>query len=164
MARRTLSTKAKVITGLIYALAAILLVVVVYTNLHPTGIPHSESPEETTTVSVDDLPYNKDGSDKYANIEPAYKIEEVSIKKDAYGTWNAYVNGQKAANYTGVAKNEYGWFFIRDGEVDFNYNGIAGNEKGNWYIRNGKLDFKYTGTFTVNSTTYKIVEGQVVEE
>lgn len=167
--KRAMSTTAKVITGLIYLLAIGLLIGVIYMNLH-TG---SDTEEATTayqgstnaaTVSTTaDLPYNAAASDKYANLEPVYKVGEVSIEKDGFDIWSAFVDGRKVSNYTGVAKNANGWFFVRDGEVDFHYNGIAGNELGNWYVKKGKVDFSYTGTYTVNNTNYKIVEGQVIE-
>ena len=166
-----MSTKAKVITGLIYFLAAALLVGVIYLNMHPdfSFRPAKESETTTSTTvqeSTTEPPYNIDGSDKYASIEPIYKTSEVVIEKDGLGKWSAFVNGKKAEDYTGVAKNSMGWWFVRDGEVDFLYNGIAGNESGNWYIVNGKVDFSYTGSYTTpgSHTAYRIVEGQVVEE
>ena len=165
-----MSNKAKIITGLIYALAVALLIAVIYTNLHP-GDVDTPSATTVTTVSVTeaeqdttaDLPYNPVASDKYANLEPIYKIEQISLDKDGNNVWSAFVDGKKATDYTGVAKGVNGWYFVRDGEVDFHYNGIAGNERGNWYIRDGKVDFTYTGTYNVNGTNYKVVEGQVIE-
>ena len=167
-----MSTKAKVITGLIYATAAILLIAVVYLNLHPDFSFRKESAEETTTVpaavteTTTEPPYNINGSDKYADIEPIYKVSEVSVEKDGHDVWSAFVDGKKAEDYTGVAKNDHGWWFVRDGEVDYLYNGIAGNEYGNWYIVKGKVDFSYTGTYTTpgSHTAYRVVEGQVVED
>ena len=163
-----MSNKAKIITGLIYALAVALLIAVIYTNLHPgdvdnAGTTATTASTQSTQASTADLPYNAAASDKYANVEPVYKIEDVSLDKDGNNVWSAFVDGKKATDYIGVAKGEYGWFFVRDGEVDFHYNGIAGNERGNWYIRDGKVDFTYTGTYNVNGTNYKVVEGQVIE-
>lgn len=165
--KRRMSTAAKVITGLIYLLAIALLIGVIYLNLHTESTDQMGKEEgnvtETTVSTTVNLPYNASASDKYAGIEPVYSIRDVSIEKDGNDIWSAFVDGKKATDYTGVASNEYGWFFVRDGEVDFHYNGIAGNEQGNWYVKSGKVDFSYTGTFQVNSTTYRIVEGQVIE-
>ncbi|MBR5753354.1 MAG: hypothetical protein IKX83_02590 [Clostridia bacterium] len=166
-----MSNKAKIITGLIYALAVALLIAVVYSNLHPAEEKPASKPSVTRStqapISFDttsgDLPYNPVASDKYANVEPVYKIEEVSLDKDGNNVWSAFVDGKKATDYIGVARGEYGWFFVRDGEVDFHYNGIAGNERGNWYIKDGKVDFSFTGTYNLNGTKYKVVEGQVIE-
>ena len=161
-----MSTKAKIITGLIYLLAAALLVAVVYVNLHEVETPDAptvvDMGSDATVTTTADLPYNAAASDKYADLEPLYTVEEVRLNKDNSGVWSAFVDGKKVTDYTGVAKSDYGWFFVRDGEVDFHYNGIAGNERGNWFIKNGKVDFEHTGTFTVNGNTYKVVEGQVM--
>lgn len=169
-----MSTKAKIITALIYLLAAGLLVTVIYMNTHEGSLPGDSSDVKTTAVASDngadatteavDLPYNPAASDKYANIEPEYKVEDITVEKDGNDVWSAFVDGRKVTDYIGVARSQYGWYFVRDGEVDFHYNGIAGNEKGNWYVEKGKVNFKYTGTFTVNGTTYKVVEGQVIDD
>ena len=47
--------------------------------------------------------------------------------------------------YTGLAKNENGWWYLENGKVRFDYNGVAQNENGFWYVSSGKIDFKYTG-------------------
>lgn len=161
--KRKMSAPAKVVTALIYLLAIALLVTVIYMNTTPKTDDSAE-PETSTTVYAatgDELPYNRTGSDKYANVEPAYPVSQVSLIKEADGTY-AYVNGSKVENYFGVAKGEGGWYFVRDGVVDTNYNGIAGNELGNWYITDGKVDFSFSGSFTVNNTTYTIENGKVV--
>ncbi len=154
MSNRTLSTKAKVITGIIYALAAIMLVTVIYMNVNSNKEDDSTNTTITTTTAVET------NSDKYANIEPAYAYSEVLLQETTAGSISAYVNDVKAEDYTGVAQADDGWYFVREGDVDYSYNGIAGNELGNWYIVNGKVDFDYTGTFTVNGTTYNIEQGK----
>ena len=167
-----MSTKAKIITALIYLLAAGLLVTVIYMNTHEGDVPEGGNNPTTSAVASGnvatteevDLPYNPAASDKYANIEPEYKVEDITVEKDGNDVWSAFVDGRKVTDYIGVARSQYGWYFVRDGEVDFHYNGIAGNEKGNWYVEKGKVNFKYTGTFTVNGTTYKVVEGQVIDD
>ncbi|MBQ8063200.1 MAG: hypothetical protein IJ720_00965 [Clostridia bacterium] len=168
--RPKLSTKAKVITALIYILALALLVAVIYLNLNPSGKDPMDLLEDTlhqdkTVSTTVEVPYNAEGSDKYANIEPIYSISDITLREGADGSLTAYKDGVVADSYTGVAKKEEGvWYFVRDGKVDSNYNGIAANEKGNWYIADGKVDFTYTGTFQVNNDEYNIVGGKVVEE
>lgn len=41
------------------------------------------------------------------------------------------------------------------------FNGIASNENGRWYIRNGKVDFSYNGYVTQNGVRYHVVNGKV---
>lgn len=48
--------------------------------------------------------------------------------------------GRELVEYNGV------WWYIGDGRrVDFSYSGIAYNEAGAWYVRNGQVDFSYNG-------------------
>ena len=165
--KRKLSTKGKVITTLIYALAIAMVIAVIYVNQHPEAtekvVPDVLS-NTTTTAEFDksDLPYNSEGSDKYANIEPAYKFGDVELRKEGDKTV-AYVNNLKAENYTGVCTDGTDWWLVRDGEVDTYYNGIAGNELGNWYVKDGKVDFGFSGNFSVNSMSYTVEQGKVTE-
>ena len=166
--KRPLSTKGKVLTGIIYALAILMVVLVLYMNSHPEVkekvVPNVLS-ETTTTAEFDksDLPYNAEGSDKYAGIEPAYKFGDITLQKEGDTTF-AYLNGKKALDYTGVCTDGTDWWFVRDGEVDTYYNGIAGNELGDWFIKDGKVDFTYSGGFTCNSNVYTVDKGKAVKQ
>lgn len=118
-----------------------------------------------TTTNADGLPYDKYGSDLYAEWNGRYPSAEVIVKKDDKGAWCAYVNDKKVKDCTGIYCNEYGWWFVRDGEVDFNYTGIAANEKGKWYVDKGRVNFNFNGTYTADRQTYyTIVEGEVIRE
>ena len=122
-------------------------------------------PDQTTT-GADGLPYDKAGSDAYAQWNGKYNTGEVIVKMDEKGKWCAYVRDQKVKDCTGVYVNEFGWWFIRNGEVDFNYNGIAGNNVGKWYITDGQVNFDWSGAYTPPGTDhhYVVVEGGVVRE
>ncbi|MBQ6784239.1 MAG: hypothetical protein IJO82_00340 [Clostridia bacterium] len=134
-------------------------------------------PDQTTTMAnggsdtqqttgADGLPYDKAGSDAYAQWNGKYNTGEVIVKMDEKGKWCAYVRDQKVKDCTGVYVNEFGWWFIRNGEVDFNYNGIAGNNVGKWYITDGQVNFDWSGAYTPPGTDhhYVVVEGGVVRE
>ena len=60
-----------------------------------------------------------------------------------------------------VVQDEYGWGVYQYGGLVRSYNGIASNELGTWYIKDGLVDFKYSGYVKVNGTTYKVTEGKV---
>lgn len=119
-----------------------------------------------TTTGADGLPYDRAGSDAYAQWNGKYNTGEVIVKMDEKGKWCAYVRDQKVKDCTGVYVNEFGWWFIRNGEVDFNYNGIAGNNVGKWYITDGQVNFDWSGAYTPPGTDhhYVVVEGGVVRE
>lgn len=134
-------------------------------------------PDQTTTMAnggsdtqqttgADGLPYDKAGSDAYAQWNGKYNTGEVIVKMDEKGKWCAYVRDQKVKDCTGVYVNEFGWWFIRNGEVDFNYNGIAGNNVGKWYITDGQVNFGWSGAYTPPGTDrhYTVVEGSVERE
>ena len=39
-------------------------------------------------------------------------------------TGNYYANDKIATDYCGMALNEYGWWYIKNGDVDFTYTGM----------------------------------------
>ena len=55
------------------------------------------------------------------------------------GVWGYYVKGIRQNSYTGMATNDYG----------------------SWYFKNGQIAFSYTGTVTINKVKYNVVKGQV---
>ena len=69
----------------------------------------------------------------------------VVVWDDASGNWCVKNGDQVNTSYTGVAQNENGWWYIRDGYLDWDYTGLAENENGWWYINQGALDWTYTG-------------------
>lgn len=65
-----------------------------------------------------------------------------------------------------MAKNENGWWYVRNGKVQFNYTGVANfkNDYGWWYVKNGKVDFTYTGKAKNNYGTWNVKNGKVVQK
>ncbi|MBQ8083851.1 MAG: hypothetical protein IJ241_06700 [Clostridia bacterium] len=133
-------------------------------------------PDQTTTAAngsdtqlttgADGLPYDKSGSDAYAEWNGKYNTAEVILKMNDSGKWLAYVRDEHVKDCTGVYVNEFGWWFVRNGEVDFQYNGIASNNVGKWYITDGQVNFDWSGAYTPPGSDhhYTVVEGSVVRE
>ena len=71
-------------------------------------------------------------------------VNYTGMASNEYGWWY-YKDGFIDFTYTGLACNEYGWWYFRNGQIDFNYTGLVQNEYGWWYVRNGAVDFNYTG-------------------
>lgn len=130
-----------------------------------TAVNGTSGSDTSTTTGADGLPYDKGGSDHYAEWDGKYPSAEVIVKKGNDGKWSAFVNDKKVKDCTGVYCNEYGWWFVRNGDVDYNYTGIAGNEKGKWYVEKGKCNFQYTRTFNPldSDKHYTVIEGKVAE-
>lgn len=63
------------------------------------------------------------------------------IVKGPDGVWAMYKDDKVDTSYTGIAKNEYGWWRVVNGIVDFNANSIYKNEYGWWKCTNGKVTF-----------------------
>ena len=47
----------------------------------------------------------------------------------------------KSFTYTGLAQNEYGWWYIRSGMLDFSYTGYVGWYGVNYRVQNGQVIF-----------------------
>lgn len=104
----------------------------------------------------------KSGSDNSGSKK--YDSNKLTVKKNnADGQWYAYTEkGKIAYDYTGVAKNEYGWWVIENGRVNFQANGLYSNEMGTWYVTDGKVDFTFTGPVAdAAGAIYNIVNGKV---
>ena len=69
----------------------------------------------------------------------------VTMAIDSRGQWRCYQGGRVLYNYTGMACNEYGWWYFENGNLNPTYTGMACNEYGWFYYRNGNVDFNYTG-------------------
>ena len=71
-------------------------------------------------------------SDAAKSVKPAKTtvVEEEKVvyemRQDADGNWHYYANDKIATDYCGMALNEYGWWYIKNGDVDFTYTGTAG--------------------------------------
>ncbi len=63
------------------------------------------------------------------------------------GTWWYVVGSKVQTDFTGLAdyKNENGWYYIRNGQVDFTVNTVAKNKNGWYYVVDGKVQFGFTG-------------------
>ena len=80
------------------------------------------------------------------NISNVKADERFSLRLDKAGVWHYYTSDNKIdIEYTGMAENEYGWWYIENGTVDFELTGMAENEYGWWYLTNGTVDWNYEG-------------------
>ena len=89
--------------------------------------------------------------------------ESLVVKKAKDGNWYAFnKNTNKIqTSYTGIAKNQYGWWRIYKGKVNFKANGLFSNSYGLWMVKNGKVDFDYNGEYTAsNKKTYVVRNGK----
>lgn len=101
-----------------------------------------------------------------SKINGLVKITDGSMLN---GKWAYLVNGQFARKnngemvpiYSGMAKNDYGWWYVKNGEIDFTFKGLAKNSYGWWYLRNGKLDQTFNGSAKNPYGWWYVVNGKV---
>ncbi len=75
--------------------------------------------------------------------------------------WYYIKNGQVDFTHNGIDKNKNGWYYVENGKVDFSVNTVAKNSNGWWYIKNGKVDFSYNGFATNSNGSWYIEDGKV---
>lgn len=53
------------------------------------------------------------------------------------------------------------WALMNNGSVVTDFSGIATNDLGSWYIENGYVNFDFNGNYSFNGTSYNITGGKV---
>ena len=91
------------------------------------------------------------------------KTDVVYCDNNKFKGWYYIKNGQIQYNNETVQCNKNGWWYIgKDGKVNFDFNGIAHNQNGDWFIKNGKVDFTYNNNnYEWNGKIYNIINGKV---
>ena len=118
--------KLKIIIG---AVAGILLLIILIASL--SGRDKSEPAEETTVAQPTTV----------VTVTTAAPVEVPAnaVVEQNGDVWGLYENGNLVNTFTGIASNDLG----------------------NWYIKDGLVDFSYTGPVTYNNAVYNVVNGQV---
>ena len=90
------------------------------------------------------------------NAADSYNLQKVD------GVWLYYNdNGKQDNDYVGLAKNEWGWWYVKDGTIDFTFTGMAKNAYGWWHVKDGKLDLTYTGVDTNDFGSWYMSKGKL---
>lgn len=53
------------------------------------------------------------------------------------------------------------WGVFKDGVLDESYTGIATNNAGQWYVKDGKVDFSFSGEYSYAGLLFNVVGGKV---
>ncbi len=86
------------------------------------------------TSYIDQL---KSATQDVVDSQEDYAMNDTEVTQ-VNGVWGVYENGQPT-DYTGIAQNQYG----------------------SWYVKDGKVDFTYTGSYDFAGTTFNVVTGEV---
>lgn len=95
----------------------------------------------------------------YKPVEPEKHYDGVVKGPD--GKWAYYKNDVLQNDYTGIQKNQYGWWRILKGYVDFDAQGIYRNEYGWWKTTDGKVTFDETGVFQNDYGWWRVKDSKV---
>ena len=101
-----------------------------------------------------------------------YKVSDLEVRQAEDRQWYAYEKGTntKAATYTGIVPNKFGWWRVENGKVNFKAHGVYYNDYGYWLVTGGKVNFKYDGFVEIDyvvsqrngSAIYSDERGQTV--
>lgn len=123
-----------------------------------TAKANSSSNSNTTAQRV--VKKNPADGKWYCYMGDEIEYSYTGIARNQYGWWRI-VNGEVDFDYTGIARNEYGWWRVVNGKVDFDANGVYKNEYGWWYVKGGKVDFNFTGIASNQYGSWYIENGKV---
>lgn len=79
----------------------------------------------------------KEGIQAVVNSQEDYSMNDTLVTLEN-GTWGVYENGEMS-DYTGIAQNEFGA----------------------WYVKDGAVDFTYTGSYDFAGKTFQVAAGKV---
>lgn len=79
----------------------------------------------------------KDATQGVVDSQEDYAMNDTLVTQEN-GVWGVYEDG-KLTDYTGLAQNEYG----------------------TWYVKDGKVDFTYSGSYDFAGKTFNVVTGEV---
>ena len=121
--------------------------------------PTTQKEEPTTQKEEPTTQKQEEPTTKPAT--PAKKLN--GLVKGPDGKWALYKEDSVQKSFTGLAKNENGWYYLKNGYVDWNYTGFAKNEKGWWRVKDGRVDFSANSIYKQpsNGVWYKTTNGFV---
>ncbi len=88
-------------------------------------------------------------------------VPRDGLVEDPDGVWRLYEDNVLQSDYTGLAENENGWWYVFNGALDPDYTGLATNENGTFYVYKGQLADWRTGCEWVNGEYCEFYKGQL---
>ena len=95
--------------------------------------------------------------------EPVSKLN--GLVKGPDGKWGMYKDNVLQKDYTGLAKNKNGWYYVKNGYVAWDYTGFGQNLETKiwWRVVDGRVDFNADSIYKKpeNKKWYKTTGGKV---
>lgn len=143
------------------ALVSILLGVTVFFCAFVFTAPSTDAAKLPVYKSCKDVTVKKvDGQWVTVRTQDGARVNYTGVARNDYGWWKTTA-GKVDWDYNGVVKNDYGWWRIANGRVDFGANGLYQNEYGWWKVENGKVNFGFTGFADNEYGKYYVSGGKV---
>ena len=98
--------------------------------------------------------------------EEENKINEIKTYSEGSNNIVKFTTPSDDVLEDGLTEVDGNWRVVVNGEVDYNYNGLARNENGLWYVKDGTILFDYTGIYTdtLTNNLYVVEENKVIEK
>lgn len=133
--------KSAIIIGIVIVL--LLILGIIYGQKEKTEVA------DTPTTTVSEV------------AETTTAAAETTTAAEATTTTSAQVTVPAGATVAKAADGR--WALVKDGAVVNNFTGIATNDLGTWYVENGYCNFGFSGKVVFNGVTYDIENGKVVQ-
>lgn len=126
-----------------FAILMVVLVIVLLISVIVGSTIHfvSEGLHSDDYGIVSEEPYDDGSNDSSDRVDDA---------EDDYGEVKQTDNGQ--------------WALVKGDMVNTDFTGIAENQYGLWYVENGYVNFDFSGTLSDDDTTFVVEKGKVVSQ
>lgn len=109
--------------------------------------------EETSTSIITNSSTTTSAATTTTVVVEISMVPERAIVEEKDGKWGLYKDGVLVANFTGIASNKYGEWYVAHGLVDFGYNGTVISNNKSYKVVGGKVENPTTATATPPATT-----------
>lgn len=135
-----------VVLAFLFAILGIMSVVEKHQNSQPT----ETSPSVVTTSITTSTTFTTTTLAEEISVVP-----EGAVVEEREGKWGLYKDGVLVSNFTGIATNKFGDWYLVHGLVDFGFNGTVNSGNKSQKIVNGKVEVPTTTTTKPSTTTVK---------
>ena len=144
---------------LIIAVAAILGIALLLSVISLLSKNENEEVDATTVTTVQEITTSADILTSTQAVAVEGTTAPMTTTTSPVLTTVAPVVA--AANGTVSQQADGRWAFINNGAVDTNFTGVASNQSGSWYIENGYVNFNFSGKVVFDGITYDVENGRV---
>lgn len=135
----------------------IIIVILLFSIISSCGGNKSDKQDTANSSNGQDVSTEETEEDDDVEIiknNSKYTFEDLEVRKGDDGIWYAFAGDQVAKGYNGLAQNDNGLWFIRDGKVNFDEEMEYTSGDHMYLIEGGKV----TEEYVLDGEQYKKVE------